>query len=58
LDKLIVAMLLWICMFNLVEKTVDCLETKTNQIMVYGGILIALIVYISASHNIEVCELM
>ena len=50
--------LLWICIFNLVEKAVSCLEAKLDQVKVYVGILIALIVYISASHNIEVCELM
>jgi hypothetical protein len=57
-ENLIVTILLWICIFNLVEKAVGCLEAKIDQVMVYVGILIGLIVYISASHDIQVCELM
>jgi len=55
-DKLTLTLLVWICAFNLVEIAVDRLESKSDQVMVYVGILIVVIVYMSASH-MQVCEL-
>jgi len=57
LEKLILTLLVWICGFNLVEKAVGCWESKIDQVMIYVGILIAIIIYISVVDVTKVCNL-
>jgi len=57
LEKLILTLLVWICCFNLVEKAVGCWESKIDQVMIYVGILIVIIIYISVVDVTQVCDL-
>ena len=57
-QTLMATILVWVCVFGVVDTAVHCIEKKIHQVYAYICLLVTVVVFLISSREVTICSLM